>query len=118
MKIIATTLIALAAMVTVACAQPSLGTDCGTGATITGTNTAGKVTIGTSVNGATPTCTLTFAATDNNRECFATNETVGGATHGSMPEGVIHVDGVTEEIDCQNARCFDSDVVNYGCVNR
>jgi len=61
---------------------PSLGTDCGTGATIVGSDSAGKVTVGTPdpLVPATGTCTLTFsiAYSVNPPACAASNETNGG----------------------------------------
>ena len=56
-------------------AQPTLEADCGTGATIVGSDTAGKVTLGTSVT----SCTLDFSSTfPNAPACTATNETENG----------------------------------------
>lgn len=54
---------------------PTLGQDCGSGATSVGTDAVGKVTLG-----ATPlTCTLTFGTAYNNPPaCIGTNETAGG----------------------------------------
>ena len=42
-------------------AAPSLGADCGAGASVVGSDGAGKVTLGTGVAG--NTCTLTFTVT-------------------------------------------------------
>ena len=57
--------------------MPTLGTDCGTGATIAGSDSAGKVRLGTGVAG---TCTLAFSVPyTNSPACISTNETNGGA---------------------------------------
>ncbi len=54
---------------------PTLGPDCGAGASITGSDSAGKVTLGTSPS----SCTLTFGVPyPNAPACEATNETNGG----------------------------------------
>src|SRR5438128_452489 len=60
---------------------PSLGTDCGTAAVIVGSDTAGKVTLGSPVVGVpdTGTCTLGFSVPYTNPPaCSATDETNGG----------------------------------------
>lgn len=55
---------------------PTLGSGCGGGATITGSDAAGKVTLGTN----NTTCVLTFATVFTNPPaCMAMNETNGGA---------------------------------------
>jgi hypothetical protein len=55
---------------------PSLGAGCGTGATIAGSDTAGKVTLGTG----NTYCIITFAtAYANAPACVAMNETNGGS---------------------------------------
>ena len=57
-------------------AAPTLGADCGAGASIEGSDLAGKVTVGTNTVG---TCTLTFALPSTNApSCVAMNETNGG----------------------------------------
>jgi hypothetical protein len=54
---------------------PTLGSNCGSGATIVGSDTAGKVTLGAEPT----TCTLTFGtAYANPPACVGTNETNGG----------------------------------------
>lgn len=54
---------------------PSLGAGCGSGATITGSDTAGKLTLGSGSN----ICVLTFSAAQTNAPaCMAMNETNGG----------------------------------------
>lgn len=55
---------------TPAMAQPTLGADCGTGATINGSNTAGKFTVGTDPSWS---CTLTFT-TAHKRACSGSVE--------------------------------------------
>ena len=53
-------------------AAPTLGPDCGAGASIVGSDLAGKVTLGTNVT----TCTLTFSSTwANAPACTAVSET-------------------------------------------
>src|SRR2546426_3151119 len=59
-------------------APPTLGPDCGTGASIVGSDSAGKVTLGTGASN-TSTCTLTFASPGVNAPaCTANNETNRG----------------------------------------
>src|SRR5689334_4728964 len=56
-------------------ASPALGPDCGAGAAIVGSDSAGKVTLGTDPT----TCTLSFSVAPlNPPACTATNETNGG----------------------------------------
>jgi len=60
---------------------PLLGIDCGTGAVIAGSDSAGKVTLGTPdpLIPATGTCTLSFGVPYTYPPaCTATNETNGG----------------------------------------
>jgi hypothetical protein len=55
---------------------PAPGAGCGSGATIVGSNTAGKLTIGTR----STTCVLNFTPAFNHAPaCMAMNETNGGA---------------------------------------
>ncbi len=55
---------------------PTLGAGCGSGATVAGSDTGGKVTLGTG----NTYCILTFSGTYTNAPaCVATNETNGGA---------------------------------------
>jgi len=62
-------------------AAPSLGADCGAGASVVGSDGAGKVTLGTGVAG--NTCTLTFTVTLlNEPACTAVNETNSGGHPG------------------------------------
>ena len=68
--ILAVAVVLLVAMAGIAMAQPTLGPDCGTGATVVGTNTAGKITLGTGNAGS---CTLTLPS--HQRVCFSTEET-------------------------------------------
>jgi len=56
-------------------AAPALGVDCGSGASIMGSDSAGKVMVGTGVT----TCTLTFTIPALNAPaCAAVDETNGG----------------------------------------
>ena len=56
-------------------AAPALGVDCGAGASIMGSDSAGKVMVGTGVT----TCTLTFTIPALNAPaCAAVDETNGG----------------------------------------
>jgi hypothetical protein len=62
---------------------PTLGPDCGAGASIMGSDSAGKVTLGTDSS----TCTLTFGVPYTNPPaCTAMNETNGGVNP-PRPEG-------------------------------
>lgn len=55
---------------------PTLGPDCGAGASIVGSDSAGKVTLGVNHN----TCALSFSVSlPNAPACMATNETNGHA---------------------------------------
>jgi hypothetical protein len=87
---------------------PTVGPDCGSGASIVGSDSAGKVTVGSG-----STCTLTFAVPYTNPPaCTATNETNGGGyslTVGtkSTPSGVL-IGGL------QN--WADGDVISYTCA--
>jgi hypothetical protein len=66
---------------------PSLGADCGAGASIVGSDSAGKVTVGASQN----VCTITFSVPyPNAPACMATNET-GGTAVGltTTPAGAV-----------------------------
>ena len=90
-------------------ASPAPGPDCGTGAAIVGSDSAGKVTLGTGVT----TCTLTFSAAPlNPPACTATNETNGGGN--AVPVGVkttttsMEMNGVYPWIP--------GDIVSYSCT--
>jgi hypothetical protein len=66
---------ALALSATAFAGTPSLGAGCGAGASITGSDTAGKVTLGSNSG----VCVLTFStAFANPPACMAMNETNGG----------------------------------------
>lgn len=81
-------------------------TSCGTSPTITGTDTAGKVTIGSS---ASSTCTLTFEeAYANAPSCVLTNGTVDVPVWATTSTTVLTItDGAGD---------FSSDVIMYICV--
>src|SRR5438128_5523949 len=64
---------------------PTLGPDCGAGASIVGSDLAGKVELGTAPSNRS-TCTLTFALSGV-KACMAVNETNGGGY--STPIGTI-----------------------------
>ena len=66
---------------------PSLGSDCGTGASIVGSDSAGKVTLGA----APSSCTLTFSVPYTNAPaCTTTDETSGrGVGLATSPSGVV-----------------------------
>ena len=70
---------------------PSLGADCGTGASFIGTDTAIRITTGTDFNGI---CTISFSATAN-RICSAMNETAGGTDGNPYPMGCKEIDTST-----------------------
>jgi hypothetical protein len=66
---------ALALPATAFAGTPSLGAGCGSGASITGSDTAGKFTLGSNSG----VCVLTFSTTfANPPACTAMNETNGG----------------------------------------
>jgi hypothetical protein len=67
---------AMALSATAFAGTPSLGAGCGSGASITGSDTAGKVTLGAESGN----CVLTFStAYANAPGCMSMNETNGGA---------------------------------------
>lgn len=96
---------------------PTLGSDCGVGASFVGasSDTAGKVTLGTPdpTLPQTGTCTLTFGVpTTNPPACTATNETNGGnfpAPVGTRSTNTTVLLGPTGS----NA----GDVISYVCVD-
>jgi hypothetical protein len=90
-------------------AQPTLEADCGTGATIVGSDTAGKVTLGTSVT----SCTLVFSSTfPNAPACAATNETENGGN--PQPMGTK---STTSSVMLGGNRPINAgDVVSYICA--
>ena len=74
--IVMTTVAALLFSATCFAGTPSLGAGCGAGASIVGSDTAGKVTLGTN----NTYCVLTFSTPfANPPACVGTNETNGGA---------------------------------------
>jgi hypothetical protein len=76
LAIIVTGAAALLLSATAFAGTPSLGAGCGSGATIAGSDTAGKVTLGLN----NTVCVLTFStAFTNAPACMAMNETNGGA---------------------------------------
>lgn len=89
---------------------PTLGSDCGSGASIVGSDSAGKVTLGT---GSQSTCILTFSVPYTNAPaCTATNETNGGGYSvnvgtKSTPSGVL-IGGLMNWVD--------GDVISYTCA--
>ena len=88
-------------------ATPTLGADCGSGATIVGSDAAGKVTLGTRVS----SCTLTFSVPyPNAPACAAMNETNQGAGQ-ARPIGARSTN-TTLVLDPWN----DGDTLSYMCV--
>jgi hypothetical protein len=68
--------IAVALSATAFAGMPTLGAGCGSGASIVGSDTAGKFTLGSNSG----VCVLTFStAFSNPPACMAMNETNGGA---------------------------------------
>ena len=88
---------------------PSLGSGCGSsGASIVGSDTAGKVTLGTG----TGTCILTFSGTYTNAPaCMAMNETNGGAH--AQAAGIKTT--TTQLIIDSAAPWSDGDTIAYIC---
>ena len=92
-------------------APPTLGPDCGTGASIVGSDSAGKVEIGTGGYGSA--CTLTFTSEwANAPACTAVNETNGGAN--STPIGTMTTR--TTVVIGGGLPWVAGDVVSYICV--
>lgn len=88
MKTLTLALLTLALLAaTPALAQPTLGPDCGTGATLIGSNTAGKFTVGTDPSWS---CTLIFA-TARNRACN------GSVENSSVSIGIEAVGAATTD---------------------
>ncbi len=91
-------------------AAPTLGPDCGAGASIVGNDSAGRVTMGTGMG----TCTLTFgSAAANAPACMAMNETNHGGQ--ASPVGVRSTTTTLAFDSAQSIR--DGDVVSYLCVS-
>src|SRR5438093_8439501 len=92
-------------------APPTLGADCGAGASIMGSDSAGKVEIGTGGYGSA--CTLTFTSEwANAPACTAVNETNGGAN--STPIGTMTTR--TTVVIGGGLPWVAGDVVSYICV--
>ena len=93
-------------------APPTLGPDCGTGASIVGSDSAGKVELGTGAR----TCTLTFFTVPplnaNAPACTAVNETNGGGRPVMVGVRTTQTTLVMDPLDPWNA----GDVVSYLCV--
>jgi hypothetical protein len=90
-------------------ATPLLGPDCGTGAVIVGSDTAGKVTLGQGP----ATCTLEFSVPPlNPPACTATNETNSGGHAVSVG---VRTTTTTLEMDGMYP-WVAGDVVSYLCV--
>ena len=90
---------------------PTLGTDCGAGASIVGSQWAGKVTMGA---GTTTTCMLTFTSPFLNAPaCVATNETNGRpiGTQSTASTVLFVADPLT------GASLSSNDVVSYICMS-
>jgi hypothetical protein len=87
---------------------PTLGADCGTGAAITGSDSAGKVTLGAGVS----TCTVEFSAPgDVAPACAASNETNGGGN----PVAVGTKSTTADVVLVSATPWVASDVVSYVC---
>ena len=92
---------------------PTLGPDCGAGASIVGTDLGGKVELGT-VPSNRSTCTLTFALPGVNAPaCMAVNETSGGGY--STPIGTITT--TTTVVIGGAMPWVAGDVISYICVS-
>jgi len=88
---------------------PTLGSGCGAGASIRGSDTAGKVTLGTD----NTTCVLTFSTVFTNPpSCMAMNETNGGAH--AVSAGVKST-AAQMTIDAP-AAWSDGDTISYICA--
>ncbi len=92
-------------------AAPTLGPDCGAAASVAGSDSAGKVTMGTGVRS---TCTLTFSATWTDAPaCTAMSESGRPAPVGTKSTTTTLVlDGRANGV----ASLSDGDVVSYICV--
>ncbi len=85
---------------------PGLGAGCGTGATISGNNSIGRVTIGTTPGAS---CVLTFsqAWTTNAPHCDANNESVGTVVANVVP---------TTTTLTLTATLLSTNLVSYHCI--
>ena len=89
---------------------PLLGPDCGTGAAIVGSDSAGKVTLGAGVS----TCTLTFSAAPlNPPACSATNEINGGGNPVAVGSSTTTAGVVINSSTPWNP----GDVISYMCIS-
>jgi len=92
--------------------NPSVGPDCGDGASIVGSDVAGKVTLGTgaSVTGA---CTVTFSSPGLHAPaCTAVNETNGGGN-----SVTVATRSTSTTVVLRGASPWsDGDVVSYICI--
>lgn len=93
---------------------PTLGADCGSGATLTGTDTAGVITLGTQ-SPYVGQCTLTFTTADANRACFATHENVFVPNGFGEPLSAWHINDTTIRFGAPIATMNDTDMISYGC---
>ena len=93
-------------------AAPALGANCGAGATISGSDLAGKVTIGA---GTVSVCALTFAsAFANAPACTGMNEGSGGRpgpVGAKSTTTTLLLDGTA-----RNGSLAEGDVISYICV--
>jgi hypothetical protein len=95
---------------------PQLGPDCGTAAAIVGSDTAGKIILGTPdpEGPATGTCTLNFAVPYTNPPaCTATNETNGGGFPAPMGTRTTH----TTLVIGSSAGSSPGDTISYVCAD-
>jgi hypothetical protein len=92
----------------------TLGPDCGGGATVVGTDQAGKVTLGSSTEGV---CTVTFSTElENAPACVAMDET-GGNGHPGPVGTRTTTTTLTLDGNGPNATSLGGgDVVSYICV--
>lgn len=93
-------------------APPTLGLDCGVGATIQGSKNAGHITTGVGVT----TCTLSFAGSwPKTPSCSAMNDTTNGG--GPVPIGAR---ATTTTLFIQGGDYWigDGDVISYLCVGQ
>jgi len=95
---------------------PLLGPDCGAGAAIVGSDSAGKVTLGTVDRGSTVSglCTLSFAVPYTNPPaCSATNET----NHGGIPSPMGTRTTNSTLVIGSSASAASGDVISYTCAD-
>lgn len=96
--------------------SPTLGADCGLGASIVGADAAGKVMVGENVS----TCTLTFSAPwPNPPACTAMNETSQGRGGGGPSPLGLWTTKTGLVLDGRSAGAIplvDGDIISYLCV--